>query len=275
MRYPTKVEARRDTPFRHSIAVPSSEPSVVGLIPAAGQARRLGRLPCSKELLPIAPARVAIDVVLARFADAGIGRAYVLMDGAKGDLPRYLAEPALGPPREPSLAFIAVTGSPSVPHTLDRAYPFVSPEPAPWVALGFPDVLFGPADAFRHLVDRRRRTGAAVVLGLFPARDPGSTDMVETGPGGEVRRIELRPRETHLQLAWLLALWDLRFTDFLHRRLRHPGAQPAGELQLGHLFGCAAAEGLEVQSVAFRDGWFRDLGTPEGYAEALRDGFAG
>lgn len=251
-----------------------SEPSVVGLIPAAGRALRLGPLPCSKELLPLGPGRVAIDVLLSRFAAAGIGRAYVLMDAAKGDLPRYLAEPALGPPRAPRLAFVSVTGSPSVPHTLDRAYPFVSPEPAPWVAVGFPDVLFEPADAFRRLVERKRGTGAAVVLGLFPARDPGSTDMVETGPGGEVRRIELRPRRTDLRLAWLLALWDLRFTELLHRHLEREGAGPAGELQLGRLFERAAAEGLEVQSVAFPDGWFRDLGTPEGYQEALRTGVA-
>lgn len=258
-------------------------PSIVGLIPAAGRALRMGSLPCSKELLPVGPAaagspapvRTAIEVLLDRLADADVRRAFVLMDGAKGDLPRYLAEPALGPPRRPALAFLAVAGSPSVPHTLDRAYPFVAPEPAPWVALGFPDVLFEPADAFRHLVEHRRRSDAAVVLGLFPARDPSTTDMVATGTGGEVLRIDVRPRQSDLSLAWALALWDRRFTELLHRAVDEASDGDGGELQLGTLFGRAVAEGIPVHSVAFPGGSFRDLGTREGYAEAMRQAFSG
>jgi len=263
--------------------VPSHQSNVVGVIPAAGRALRLGRLPCSKELLPVGPAaagapgpaRTAIEVLLERFAAAGIPRAYVLMDGSKGDLPRYLAEPAESPPRQPALAFLSMADSPSVPHTLDRAFPFLAQEPAPWVALGFPDVLFEPEDAFGHLIERRGQTGAAVVLGLFPARDPSSTDMVATGPGGEVLRIDVRPPESDLPLAWALALWDRRFTELLHRSLQRPRGHGPGELQLGSLFERAITEGLEVQSVAFPRGRFRDLGTPEGYSEALRDGFSG
>lgn len=259
--------------------MPGSEPQIVGIVPAAGEARRLGRLPCSKELLPVAPAppggsgavEVAIESLLSRFAAAGIPRAYVVMDGSKGDLPRYLAEPGRGPSRRPALAFLSVTASPSLVHSLDRAHPFLAPEPAPWVALGFPDVIFEPVDAFRHLIERRRRTGAPLVLGLFPADDPGSTDMVETDSAGAVRRIEVRPRASELRFNWLIALWDRRFTEHLHRYVDEADAPGSGELELGYVFARAVAEGMEVQSVAFPEGRFRDLGSPTAYATVLRD----
>jgi len=245
-------------------------PEVVGLIPAAGKARRLGVLPCSKELLPLgSDGRRAIDLLLARLAAAGAERAYVVADRAKADVLRHLAAPGRGASRQPAVALLPVTSSPSVPHSLDRAHPFLAPEPSPWVALGFPDVLFEPGDAFARLVERRRETGAAVVLGLFPPGDPRTTDLVDVGPDGRVRRIEVRPETSGLRLNWLLALWDGRFTGFLHRWVASAGGD---EPALGTAFGAALAAGLEVQSVAFPEGRYLDLGTPEGYATALRRG---
>lgn len=276
MRYPTRP-AHRSTPFSPT-AVPSirfhaqAEPPVVGLVPAAGRARRLGGLPCSKELLPLgADGRRAIDILMARLAAAGAARAYVVADRAKADLLRHLAAGGAGPSPEPAVALLPVAASPSVPHSLDRAYPFLAAEPAPWVILGFPDVLFRPADAFRHLLERRRETGAPVVLGLFPPGEPGSTDLVDAAPDGRVRRIEVRPESSALRLNWLLALWDLRFTELLHRRVSEAAGAGPGELELGTVFRDALAAGFEVQSVTFGEGRYLDLGTPRGYARALRE----
>jgi glucose-1-phosphate thymidylyltransferase len=215
---------------------------------------------------------VAIDLLLARLAAAGVRRAYAVVDRAKADLLRHLAAPGRGSSREPAVALLPITGSPSVPHSLDRAHPFLAPEPAPWVALGFPDVLFEPRDAFACLVERRRQTGAAVVLGLFPPRDPRTTDLVDAGQDGRVRRIEVRPEASDLRLNWLIALWDGRFTGFLHRWVAAAGEAEGSEPALGAAFGAALAAGLELQSVAFPEGRYLDLGTPGGYATALRRG---
>lgn len=214
---------------------------------------------------------VAIEFLLSRYRAAGIRRTYVVIDRTKGDIPRHLAGPGRGPVPEPALAFLSVSDSPSVPHTLDRAYPFLSAEPAPWVLLGFPDVVFEPRDAFARLIARRRETGAALVLGLFPPLDPAGTDLVDAGPDGRVRRIEVRPGASDLRLNWLLALWDRRFTELLHRRVAAAGDGPE-ELELGAVFAEALAAGWEVQSVAFPEGRYLDLGTPDGYARALGEG---
>ncbi len=303
---------------------PSPPDGTIGLVPAAGTARRLGPLPCSKELLPIAVdrperdqpgdrpgdrlgepphearrVRVVADPLLRAFGRAGIERALLVIDRDKMDIPRHFADrnarrwrprfaaedaptgtETAGQPGEkgeaapagPALAFVPVADSPSVPHSLAAALPFLGASP---VALGFPDVLFTPEDAFSRIEAHRRRSGAAVVLGLFPAPDPTSTDMVEVDDRGRVLRIEVRPRRSTLRLNWLIAVWDRRFTAWLAGRMAadEPGP-PAGrgELQLGALLAEALADGLPIEGVPFPDGAYLDIGTPAGYARALATG---
>ncbi len=260
----------------------SSSASFVGLVPAAGKARRHGPLPCSKELLPVGwyqgaegpRLRVACQVLLERLRASGARVAFLVVDRDKWDIPRYLT--ALGEEvgeRLPDLAFLGVADSPSVPETLDRAYPFLARSPEAVVGLGFADVLFTPGDAFDRLLECRQGTGAALVLGLFPAADPSTTDMVDADPDGVVRRIEVRPETSDLALNWLLAVWDRRFTEFLHLWVRRPQRDQGRELQLGEVFEAALADGLPIHGVPFPGGSYLDLATPREAIRALeRDG---
>ncbi|HKV12018.1 MAG TPA: dTDP-glucose pyrophosphorylase, partial [Thermoanaerobaculia bacterium] len=165
------------------------------------------------------------------------------------------------------LAYVVIPGSKSVPETLDRAFPFSE---GSLVALGFPDVLFEPADAYARLIERQAATGADLVLGLFPAPRFRTTDMVELGPDGRVVRIEVRPQSTTLRYNWLLALWSPIFTRFLHEAVRSAPAGE-GELQIGAIVQGAVAAGLNVQGVEFPNGSYRDIGTPEELAAAVRE----
>jgi glucose-1-phosphate thymidylyltransferase len=252
--------------------VPSPFPGILGLIPAAGRAEQLGPLPCSKELLPIGfretprgPApKVACHYLLERFRAAGIRRVFMVLHESKWDIPCYLGT---GEIADVSLAYVVIPGSKSVPETLDRAFPFSE---GSLVALGFPDVLFEPADAYARLIERQRATGADLVLGLFPTSRFRTTDMVEVGPDGRVIRIEVRPESTTLRYNWLLAVWSPVFTRFLHEAVR---SAPEGEqeLQIGAIVQEAVAAGLHVEGVEFPDGSYRDIGTPEELAAAMRD----
>ena len=245
---------------------------ILALIPAAGRAERLGPLPCSKELLPIGfretprgPApKVACHYLLERFRAAGICRVLMVLHESKWDVPRYLGT---GEIADVSLAYVVIPGSKSVPETLDRAFPFSE---GSLVALGFPDVLFEPVDAYARLIERQAVTGADLVLGLFPAPRFRTTDMVELGPDGRVVRIEVRPQSTTLRYNWLLALWSPIFTRFLHEAVRSAPAGE-GELQIGAIVQGAVAAGLNVQGVEFPNGSYRDIGTPEELAAAVRE----
>jgi glucose-1-phosphate thymidylyltransferase len=245
---------------------------LIGLIPAAGRAVRLGPLPCSKELLPIGfretPSgpvpKVAGHYLLERFRAGGVRRIFMVLHESKWDVPRYFGA---GEMAEVDLAYLSIPGSRSVPETLDRAFPFVE---SSIVALGFPDVIFQPVDAYSRLIERQAATGADLVLGLFPAERCHTTDMVELAPNGRVIRVEIRPASTTLRYNWLIAVWSPVFTRFLHETVRDAPAMEA-ELQIGAVVQGAVTACLHVEGVEFPGGSYRDIGTPDQLAAAIRE----
>jgi glucose-1-phosphate thymidylyltransferase len=247
--------------------------NVLGLIPAAGRAERLGPLPCSKELLPIGfretprgPApKVAGQYLLERFRAAGVRRVFMVLHESKQDVPRYFGT---GEIADVALAYLSIPGSRSVPETLDRAFPFVEDA---IVALGFPDVLFEPVDAYAPLIARQAATGADLVLGLFPTERHRTTDMVELDSEGRVARVEVRPETTALRYNWLIAVWSPVFTRFLHEAVRK-APEVDGEFQIGAVVRSAVEAGLRVEGVEFPEGSYRDVGTPAELAAAMREG---
>jgi glucose-1-phosphate thymidylyltransferase len=248
----------------------------VGLVPAGGRALRLSRLPCSKEILPLAGppggdgrVRVACDRLLEGMRAAGAERAYVVVGDGKLDIPAYLGD---GSTCGLDLAYLTVERSPSTIATVDRAFAFVRDE---LVLFGFPDILFEPVDALARLVERQRENGAAVVLGLFPAARPEQVDMVDVDDAGRVRRIVIKPAETTLRLAWILAVWTPELTRFLHEG-RAAVEESAGgrEPYVGDLVQAAIDAGLAVDSVSFPDGSFVDVGTPDGLRAAADERYS-
>ena len=245
---------------------------LVGLIPAAGRAERLGPLPCSKELLPIGfretprgpVPKVAAHYLLERFHAAGVRKVFMVLHESKGDIPRYFGT---GEMADVDLAYLSIPGSRSVPETLDRAFPFVEDS---IVALGFPDVIFQPVDAYARLIERQAASGADLVLGLFPTERFRTTDMVELGLDGRILRIEVRPESTTLQYNWLIAVWSPAFTGFLHERVGETSGERS-ELQIGAVVQAAVAGGLRVEGVELPEGSYRDIGTPAELAAAMRE----
>jgi glucose-1-phosphate thymidylyltransferase len=251
-------------------------PDVLGLIPAAGKAERLGRLPCSKELFPIGfretpngPApKVACHYLLDRFRTAGIRRAFLVLHESKWDVARYFGT---GEIADISLAYLSIPGSRSVPETLSYAAPWIE---SSIVALGFPDCIFEPADAYARLLERQAATGADLVLGLFPTERCRTTDMVECAPDGRVQRIEVRPETTALRFNWLIAVWGPAFTRHLVEAVRS-GPGDGRELQIGAVVRSAVERGLHVAGVEFAGGRYRDVGTPGDLAAAIRESLGG
>lgn len=241
--------------------VSGSGADVLAVVPAAGSARRLGPPALSKEVLPIGD-RIACQDLLEAFDAAGIRRGLVLTRLAKLDVPRSIAGLAL---RSLRLATLLVPETPSVPHTLDHAWPFLRGRT---VALGFPDVLLEPRTVFSELLGRRAETGADLVLGLFPAAEPERSDLVAVDPAGRVLEVLVKPRDSTLTRTWMAAVWSPSFTAHLHRSLHERETAPGPELQLGHLVQSALAAGLAARAVDFPTGRALDVGTPEALARA-------
>lgn len=262
----------------------SREQSVVGLMPAAGRADRLGALPCSKEIFPVGfrsvdgvhRPRPACRCLLEAFRASGIDRAWILLRKGKWDIPALLGS---GQKAEPHLAYLTLDATASVPETLDAAYPFVADCR---VALGFPDILFEPENAYAQLIKLHDEGQADLVLGLFPTERYEKTDMVELeADGKQVRRLAIKEPDRGLQFTWSIAVWGPRFTQYLHEQVKNQaksqqhGSQLPGsakELYVGDVIQSAIDDGLVASSVIFSGGSYLDIGTPEDLQEALRQG---
>lgn len=265
---------------------PRSWPEVVGLIPAAGQAKRLQPFPCSKELFPVGftndprtgmpRPKVASQYLLEKFKTAGLSKTFIVIREGKWDIPNYFQE---GVGVGMSLAYLVIPGSLGPPDTLDRAYSFVSQYR---IAFGFPDILFGPPDAYRRLIEQQEQTGADVVLGLHRIEDPRIWDMVDCDNEGWIREIVMKPASTTLTFGWCCAVWTPVFSEFLHRFLRadettskmeqlaNTANDPGGDLAVGVVFQQALKAGLRIQSVTFPHDRYLDIGTPDNLAKAVR-----
>ena len=274
-------------PREHSDLPPQVPLEVVGLVPAAGMAKRLQPFPCSKEVYPVGFAmdqksglprpKVAAQYLLEKFKTAGITKAFLVIKDGKWDIPNYFRE---GDLVGLSLAYLVIAGSLGPPDTLDRAYPFLAQKR---VAFGFPDILFGPDDAYVRLIQRQEETGADVVLGLHLIEDPRVWDMVDCDEEGRIHALVMKPASTTLTYGWCCAVWTPVFTDFLHRflradetkrnldRLASKANDPSGDLAVGIVLQAAMKAGLVMQSVKFPGARYLDIGTPENLLKAVRE----
>ncbi len=244
---------------------------VYGLIPAAGKAERLGSLPCSKEIFPLGfrdtplgpRPRPVCRYLLESFRRAGVGRALILLRQGKWDIPALLGR---GTGHGLDLAYLVLDTTSSVPETLDSAYPFVAEAR---VALGFPDILFEPTDAYVHLLGHQDATGAEIVLGLFPTDQCAKTDMVELDRAGRVRRLVIKQPDAGLTYTWSVAVWGPEFSRYLHEFVRSHTTPAGRELYVGNVIQAAIDDGLKVAAVPFPQGSYLDVGTPEELKRAV------
>lgn len=266
----------------------SDTDELIGVVPAAGWARRSAPLPCSKEIFPIGfhtPApngqstsesaeptrsawpKPACGYLLEAMRIAEARRAVIGLRSSKWDIPACLAD---GAAYDLALAYTVIDDSPGVPWTVRRALSFVA---GARVLFGFPDIVFRPADALERLERRQRQVGADVVLGLFPVRRPEKMDMVALDAEGRVENIVIKPRVTELRYTWILAAWTSRFSDYLIEHLRAVDAGRASwdsEVHLGDVMRAALVDGWRIDAVEVPDGEYRDIGTPDELAEAVR-----
>jgi glucose-1-phosphate thymidylyltransferase len=260
----------------------------IGLVPAAGQGRRIAPLPMSKELYPISfrrtrrdgslRAKVACEYLLERMRLGGANKAYVIIRPGKWDIPNYLGD---GSAMEVALAYLMVHVPFGVPFSLDQAYAFTRDAT---VLLGFPDILIWPEDVYVTLLKRLSAGSADAVLGLFSTDQPDQVGLVELDEEGVVRGVFEKSNLTHLDLMWAIAVWRPSFTEFLHQfvqaRLNQWLAGLAAqelhltanyqEVPIGDVLHAAIECGLRVEGHTFVDGRYIDIGTPQQLMLAIR-----
>ncbi|NJL78064.1 MAG: dTDP-glucose pyrophosphorylase [Richelia sp. RM2_1_2] len=270
---------------------------LIGLIPAGGKATRISPLPLSKELYPVGfqgnsnsnnnnnigkntqinnqnylRPKVVSHYLLEKMQLAGIGKAYFILRPGKWDIPAYFGDGSI---LSMNLGYLIMGLPYGVPFTLDSAYPFIKDAV---VALGFPDILFQPKDAYIHILKRLEASKADVVLGLFPTDNPQKAGMVDFDDTGKVRSILEKPLHSDLRFMWGIAVWQPQFSEFLHEYLitikQDTNLPQLPEIPIGNVIQAAINQGFQVEAEAFTNGSYLDIGTPDDLITAVR-GFAG
>ncbi len=253
-----------------------SPDQVTGLVPAAGRARRIAPLPCSKELYPIGQRRLAdgslrpkvvAHYLLEGFSLTGIRKAFFIVREGKWDIPGYFGDGSLA---GLELGYLVTQSTAGVPYTLSQAFPFLA---GGFAAIGFPDIIYSPRNAFAEMMAKQTATGADLVLGVFPAERPHKTEMLELDDRGRIIGMEMQPLETSLLHTWALELWAPSYVEFTRAFLENERRQPTAarrELRVAHIVQAALANDLQVETVIFEGGFYTDIGTPDELLEATR-----
>lgn len=248
---------------------------IVGLIPAAGFARRVSsHISVSKEIFPImltdGSSRPVASFLIDSFHNAGADKAYLVLREGKWDIPESLADDkSINLP----LSYIITESTNGVSFTLDKGYSFVKDS---MVLLGFPDIIFRPINAFQQLLQRQQETGADLVLGLFKTKKPHKADMVALGNKNELLDIVIKPERTTLSYTWIMAVWTPLFTHFLHDYLIGKTTDSSDknngtgnkELHIGNVVRDAIKAGINTSYITFDEGFFLDIGTPDDLKKA-------
>lgn len=241
---------------------------LVGLIPAAGAAKRVSPLPGSKELFPIGFREVNTDdrteirpkvvsqYLLDNMFSAGAKKVWMVLGKSKTDIMQYYGD---GSDFGGSIAYLIMDRMWGMPYTLDQAWPWINHS---HVLFGMPDTIFTPKDAFSHLVCAHDTNGADVTLGIFPTDHPEKLCPVLLDDSGRVLDMTDKPKHTDLRNAWGCASWSPSFTDFMHYYLCSL-EQPRKEVVLADVFRAAMREGMDIRGLYFGQGEYIDVGTPD------------
>ncbi len=251
-----------------------NDSSFVGLFAAGGQAKRLGNIQCSKEILPLPltnnPKNVVGDYLLSAYAAADIRSVYIILRTGKWDIIECMGS---GESRNIEIAYLILKDPWGTPFTLDQSWPYVKDKN---IAMGFPDIILNAERPFVRLKDKLSNSHSDVVLGLFTVDNPQKFDMVQINDNGDVIQLDIKPQHTTLKFTWVIAVWRPSFTKFMHeylQQLRPLFENDSGTTEpfVGTIINAALDNGLKVSSVIFNDGSILDIGTPDDLERANRE----
>ncbi len=257
---------------------------IIGLIPAGGQAKRLGKIPCSKEIYPLmknksenqagSEINVISEYLINSYRAAGIVNVYFILRSGKWDIPAYYGD---GKDHGINISYLIMDLPYGTPFTLNQAYPFTKGK---YIALGYPDIVFEPVNAFNRIKEKITETDADIVLGLFQIDNYSSWDMIEFDNKTRIKNIIIKQDRPDLKYGWTIALWNPTFWEFMHDYIQNIIScggngkvmlenKQSRELYPGDIFMEAIKAGLKAESVIFEDGKSLDIGTPEDLARFI------
>lgn len=233
------------------------------LLLAGGRGSRLGALTADrpKPMLPIAGVPM-IERIMTEIAVRTGVREFVIVTGYLSDvLEGYLED---GRSRGWHVRYVRQDSPLGVAHAVNSAAPLLRDSD---FLMSYGDIMLDPrnyglaAAAF----EERRPEGYSAVVGLNWVEDPWAGSAVYLKAGGEIERIDEKPARgtaaTHWNSAGLFVFEPLIFD---YTASIAPSAR--GEYELPDAISAMIADGRRAWGLPIMGDW-RDVGTPEDYAE--------
>ncbi|MBR1274271.1 sugar phosphate nucleotidyltransferase [Bradyrhizobium sp. AUGA SZCCT0283] len=234
--------------------------AVIGLLPAAGLGTRLARH-WPKELVSLSRTRSEPICTLALRAMkcAGAERVVVVIAPQKQLIRDVLGN---GAKFDLSLEYVIQPEPLGLPNVIASARDHLGDDN---VVFALPDTIFLPSDALRIVHAARLRSGADVMLGVFPTSQPTHLAPVRMR-GSVVTSILDKPTKTALRNTWGIIAWGAEFTRYCYQYDRK--ARVTREGNLSSVMDAALQNGLKIVARRFSQGAFCDAGTPDGLRAA-------
>lgn len=218
---------------------------MIGIIPAAGSATRMGGIP--KMLLPIPPEGLTLIDVLAARMQMGGSRDYPIIV-SNGAIAKLLSK------HTGQIIDIAQTDTMSETVLSSKRYFNET------ILFGMPDTYFDDDQAFVKL-KAALEDGADVAVGLFLTRQKQRSKLgmcdFDTSTQQIIAVID-KPELTTLTWAWGVLAWKPEFWQYIRAEDPH----------VGYALPRAIEAGLDVRAVRMGGEYF-DCGTPDEYFECI------
>jgi dTDP-glucose pyrophosphorylase len=233
-----------------------------GIIPAAGIGSRIQPLAFSKELLPVGSRydegverpRAVSEYLVERMVLAGADRICFVISPGKSDILEYYS----GRVHSADVCYVVQPQASGLCDALFRAIPLIHASDT--VAIGLPDTIWFPEDAFCALPDDK------LSFLLFPVEHPERFDAVVTDVDGNVSEIQVK--KPGADSYWIWGAFKMPGAIFhdLHRLWI---ARERQDEYMGTLVNAWLARGGEALGVRAGTAYV-DVGTLNGYREAIQ-----
>jgi dTDP-glucose pyrophosphorylase len=236
---------------------------MLGVIPAAGAARRLQPLPFSKELLPVGSQlkdgserpRAVSEFIVERLITAGATRLCFVVAPRKLDIITYYGASVDGVP----VCYVIQPEPTGLCDAIFCGVPFAAADES--IAVGLPDTVWFPTDGLAALPDQQ------LAFLLFQVDHPQFFDAVVTDERGSVREIQVKSAQATTDWIWGAFRGPAAVFRELHALWCERGRT---DEYLGPLVNEYIARGANVAAVRAGTSYV-DIGTVTGYRRAFAD----
>ncbi len=233
-----------------------------GIIPAAGEGKRIQPLAFSKELLPVGIGRMpdrnrpraVSDFIVERMVLSGASKLCFVISPLKSDILRYHSAGS----DQVHILYEVQPRPLGLCDAVFRPEPLISADED--VLIGLPDTVWFPVDGFSKL------PADAFSLLLFPVSAPERFDSVQLGSRSHVKEIQVKSREAKSKWIWgAMRMPGQIFKELCNLWYRRDRRDEF----LGTLINAFIAEGGEVIGVKAGTSYL-DVGSVEGFYAACR-----